>query len=199
MKLYYADPSPYSRKVRVVIREKRLESIVHEVYCNPYDDGPELKAVNPLRKIPALVTDHGTLFDSPVICAYLDGLNSTPRLIPQGDDRWPVLKTEALADGIMDALVAVVIERRRPPEKQSQRWQEYCFNVVRRCIEAIAEEQAAQERPFSLAHIAVASALGYADFRTPELDWRALSPHIAEWYEGVSSRPSFVDTPHPSA
>ncbi len=103
MKLYWSNASPYSRKVRMVIAEKALGALVEEVSVNACNDPPELIAVNPLGKIPALVTDDGSSpFDSPVICAFLDAepRGQGPRLAPQsGPERWMVLRAEALGDG----------------------------------------------------------------------------------------------------
>ena len=123
MKLFYSKTSPYSRKVRMMIHEKGLQQAITSVTCNPFDEAPELGAANPLGKVPTLILDDGSpLYDSPVICAYLDTL--TPgRLIPEsGRERWNVLRWEALCDGVLDAAYNIVMERRRDAQEQSAGW-----------------------------------------------------------------------------
>lgn len=123
MKLYVSGTSPYSRKVRLVIYEKDLVGQVEEQLINPFENNNELVKVNPLGKIPVLILDNGeTLFDSPVICRYLDSLPSDqPSLIPE-DNVWQVLRWQALADGLTDAIYNLVMERRRPDNEQSTSW-----------------------------------------------------------------------------
>ena len=114
MKLFFANTSPYARKTRVVLIEKGLENRMEAVFQNPFEDSPELTATNPLKRVPALVTDEGAaIFDSPVICAFLNDLGKGPDLIPEGASRWSVLTGEAMTDGILDAAFAIVMERRR--------------------------------------------------------------------------------------
>jgi glutathione S-transferase len=114
MKLYYATPSPFARKVRVLIAEKQLSDI-EAIKVNPFDRSPELLNANPLSKVPALAVHDGTmLYDSPVICEYLDQLGNRPRFLPNGGARrWTVLRRQALADGLMDTTLLLALETNR--------------------------------------------------------------------------------------
>ena len=129
MKLFYSASSPFARKVRVAAREKGLAGSLEEVECNPFADPAELRRHNRLGKVPTLVTGELVLYDSPVICEYLDLRKDGHRLIPtSGSDRWRVLRAQALADGMMDIAVQLTLERRRAAAEQSasaqQRWRE---------------------------------------------------------------------------
>ena len=121
MQLFYSPTSPYARKCRVVARERGLQDRIAETSLNPFDDPGELQAKNPLGRVPALVLDDGTaLFDSPVICEYLDGLGSAPALIPAGGaERFRVLVAAALAQGMTDSALNVTMEGRRPEGERS--------------------------------------------------------------------------------
>ena len=142
MRLFYAGTSPYARKVRVVIAEKGLEAQVDGHLCSPFDDVPELKAVNPLNKVPCLALDDGTaLYDSAVIVEYLDSLDSATRLIPgDGAARWTVLRQQALGDGILDAAFNTVVESRRPEAQQSPSWNERWRSAIDRSLAAMDGE-----------------------------------------------------------
>jgi glutathione S-transferase len=199
MKLFYSDTSPYARKVRLVVHEKGLQGQVQEVRCNPFDDLPELRAANPLGRVPTLVTGVGTaLYDSPVICQYLDGLSDAPRLIPaDGVERWRVLCTEALMDGLMDAAYDLVMERRRPPQLQSADWQAHWQGEIRRALAALERDAPAAGQPPRLSHLAIAAALGYLDLRLPELAWRTVCPGTAQWMAVFERRASVRATRPP--
>ena len=102
MRLYYSPASPFARKCRIVVREKKLEGLVEEVLADPYADDPRLLEANPIAQVPALVTDDGlTLTNSPLICAWLDAYSGRPRLLPEGDAHWRVRRRETLADGTL--------------------------------------------------------------------------------------------------
>ena len=206
MTLFYTPASPYARKVRIVAREKNLAGSIAEVLVN-LADAPDLMRTNPLGKIPVLVRADGfALYDSPIICAYLDsigndnlnidslGLHSADAnapLIPiEGDARWLVLRAEALADGVLDAAVACVMEARRPVQEQST-------TVVKRQQEKIVRSIAEMEKQlpllpstFNLGHIAFISVLGYLDFRLSELAWRSRAPQLTEWFATADERES---------
>lgn len=202
MKLYYSITSPYSRKVRLVISEKGLDAQVEGIVVNPFVDNPQLNAANPLGKIPALQLDDGeTLFDSPVICRYLDGLSDQYPLIPQDDrQHWMTARWEALADGMTDAVYNLVMERRRPASEQSPtcigRWAAETQRVLQYMEQRVSE----LEGDITLAQLAVATSIGYLDFRIPELLYEAQCPQVAEyprllaWYEKIASRPSMLAT-----
>ena len=195
MKLFYSRTSPYSRKVRLVIHEKGLQQAIISVACNPFDEAPELDAANPLGKVPTLILDDGfSLYDSPVICAYLDTL--TPdRLIPEsGRERWNVLRREALCDGVLDAAYNIVMERRRNAREQSVSWIEQWKSQISRSLNHMEAGIDTLPAQVSLAQLSLGAALGYLDFRLPDLDWRNQCPALATWYGDFSVRDAMQST-----
>jgi len=195
MKLFYSTTSPYSRKVRLVIHEKGLQQAITSVACNPFDQVPELEAANPLGKVPTLVLDDGgSLYDSPVICAYLDSL--TPgRLIPEsGRERWSVLRWEALCDGMLDATYNIVMERRRDTQKQSAASIAQWKSQVSRSLDHIETGIDTLPDQVTLAQLALGAALGYLDFRLSDLDWRSRCPTLVAWYGDFYIRDAMQNT-----
>ena len=195
MKLFYSKTSPYSRKVRMMIHEKGLQQAITSVTCNPFDEVPELGAANSLGKVPTLILDDGSsLYDSPVICAYLDTL--TPgRLIPEsGRERWNVLRSEALCDGILDATYNIVMERRRDTQEQSAGWIVQWKSQVSRSLDHIEASIGMLPNQVTLAHLALGAALGYLDFRLSDLGWRSQCPALAAWYGDFSVRDAMQNT-----
>jgi glutathione S-transferase len=197
MKLLYAPTSPFVRKVRAAAIELGLDGqieleLVQVAPCKPNKD--YAKAHNPLRKIPALVTVEGmTIFDSTVICEYLDAMAGGGRIIPrEGEARWRVLTGHAVAQGICEAAVTVRYETWLRPE--ALRWQDFAGDQWDRADAGIAwfeQHAAALEGPVNLAHLSLGCALGYLDFRWPEHDWRTPNPAVAAWFATISQRPSF--------
>ena len=203
MKLIAGPTSPYSRKVRIVLAEKRIDyDFVIEI---PSDPGTRVPDFNPLGKIPVLVLDdETTLFDSRVIVEYLDNASPVGRLIP--DDtrhRIQVRRWEALADGCTDALVAIVYEKRRPADNQSAEWIARQQGKVDRALKAISEELGTRTwcsgDLYNLSDIAVGCALGFVDLRMPELNWRKLYPNLEKLSDKLAQRASFKDTAPPKA
>ena len=147
MKLFYSHTSPYARKVRLAIRAKGLLDQVEEIACDAFAPPPELRAANPLEKIPVLIlSDGSSLFDSPVICQYLDSLSDQLSLFPASDAlRWQVLRWAALCDGLMDSSYNLVMENKRPDNEQSQEWQDLWQRDIRRIL--IHLEQSLSELP----------------------------------------------------
>jgi glutathione S-transferase len=197
MKLYTTAGSPYARKVRIVLAEKRIDCEIVMLAALSDPDSP-LPAVNPLGKVPALELDDGTcLYDSPVICEYLDGRNPVGHLIPQVK-RIETKRWEALADGVCDATVAIVMEGRRVPEKQDASVVERQKLKVERGLKTLAEDLGDSKwclgEAFSLADIALGCTLGYLNLRLPELGWQTQYPNLARMYEQVMQRPSFQNT-----
>ncbi|MEC9408081.1 MAG: glutathione S-transferase N-terminal domain-containing protein [Pseudomonadota bacterium] len=200
MQLLCTLTSPFARKVRMFAIEKGLGDVLHVVTANPLEDPAALLRVNPLAKIPALITAEGEpLYDSRVICAFLDSLAATPRLIPDaGNQRWIVLRREALADGLMDAAVAIVFERRRPAPEQSAEWLDRWLAKIERALVAMEEEHRSDALVAArLDGIACAAALGYLAFRLPEIDWTATHPALANWWADVAQRPAVTQTAAP--
>ncbi len=185
MQLLYSPMSPFARKVRVAAHEVGVPLEIAMI--NPWTD-EALRKANPLAKVPTVILDDGTaLYDSRVICQYLDGL-SGGRLVPA--PRWPALLLEAIADGVGDAAVRAVMEKRRDEGDRH-------LDVIERQFAALdaALDRLEAERldGFGLGEIAVAAHLGYLDFRSV-VDWRAGRPGLAAWYEAASRRDSMVAT-----
>ena len=203
MKLIANPFSPYSRKVRIVLTEKRID--YDFVIDNPGDAATHVPDFNPLGKIPVLVLDDDTtLFDSRVIVEYLDNASPVARLIP--DDtrhRIQVRRWEALADGCTEAGVAIVVEKRRTADKQSAEWISRQQGKVERALQAMSDELAHKSwcsgDHYNLSDIAVGCALGFLDLRMADVNWRKLYPNLAKLYEKLLQRASFRDTAPPQA
>lgn len=198
MKLYWSNASPYARKVRMVIAEKALGHLVEEISVDVYADPPALLAVNPLGKIPALVMDDGLgLFDSPTICAFLDAdsRGEGPRLQPQsGRERWMVMRAEAFGDGITDLALALRQEALKPEGEKSPTSAARSRGQLLRSLDAVLPMlQTLPESP-TQGHLALAAALGYLDFRHPDVAWRNGRDELAKWFEQISERASFAAT-----
>ena len=199
MKLIGSLASPYVRKVRVVLAEKKLD-YAYELE-NVWAADTKINESNPLGKVPCLMMEDGSpMYDSRVIAEYLDTLTPVCKLLPpNGRDRADVKVWEALADGVLDAAVLVRLERTlRPPEQQSEAWVERQMGKVNAAIIAMArglgEKPFASGSHFSMADIAVGCALGYLDFRFPQIDWRKPHANLARLFDKLSERASFRDT-----
>jgi len=199
MKLYFSPTSPYVRKVRVVAIEKGLADRIELVPATPWPDPAVVASANPLGKVPALTLEDGsTLYDSPVICEYLDQLVPAQPLIPrEGPQRWGVLRRQALADGILDAAVAIVLERRRPEAQRSPEAMTRAEQAIRRSVAALGGELRPLEAPFDLGQIALAVALGYLEFRLSDLELGTRSGPAHAFWQAVKSRPSLAATRPP--
>ncbi len=189
MKLYYNPPSPYARKVLVAAHEKHLVERIELLPVDPWKDPPALLAATPVGKVPALVTGDGTLLvESTTIAEYLDQVGEGPRLI--AGDRTGVMARTALAQGLIDASFGIVIERRRPQERQWDAW----IDRQHRTVERILPRLAPSGNGFDLGDISLACGLAYLDFRLPELAWRGVHSALADWLDRVSHRPSMRAT-----
>ncbi len=196
MELFWSPASPYARKVRAVAREQHLEGRITERSVSPFDDPDALLAANPLGKVPALVLDDGgLLYDSPVICAYLDAIGQGAAMIPSdGDARWAVLRAEALADGVMDLGLGIVLDGRKPEAERSPTTVARWHGQIRRALDRMTDETQSLAAEVTLAHIACACALDYIDFRLPDIGWRSSRPALARWHADVADRPSLRAT-----
>lgn len=206
MKLIGSLTSPFVRKVRIVLAEKKLDYKfdVEDVWAAD----TTISASNPLGKVPCLVMEGGeAIFDSRVIVEYVDTLSPVGKLIPlSGRERVEVRTWEALADGLLDAAILARMEQTwsgRTEAQRSQAWIDRQLSKVTGSLKAMS--QGLGERPWctgnhhSLADIAVGCALGYLDFRFPEINWREDHPNLAKLYVKLSQRPGFTDTAPPSA
>lgn len=198
MKLLHAPTSPFVRKVRVVAHEVGLADAIELEFAaaNPVERNAGLAAQNPIGKIPALVRDDGSvLYDSRVICEYLAAVGSPSALFPEGEARWTALTQQALGDGLLDAAIATRYERlMRPAEKQWSGWADAQLAKVTGALDRIETLAAGlPERP-SIGSVTIGCALGYLDFRYPELDWRTGRPDAAAWFSAFDDRASMVAT-----
>ena len=198
MILYGSTMSPFARMVRVVARETGAIEIIREVIADPWGDDT-FRRINPLGKIPAFLTDEDdVLYDSPVICEYLDASRDGPPLFPpQGRHRWRTLTLHACAYGLMDAAYLRRNEAIRPqPGMISKSFidrQDAAIGAALDAFEADIEQLAAS---LTIASIAAGTALGYLDFRYPDCGWRTRCPVLADWWSTLGSRPSFAGTEH---
>jgi glutathione S-transferase len=196
MKLYYSATSPYVRKVVVCAPElglaDRLELLPTKVV--PTEPNRDYGGVAPLMKVPALVRDDGQpLFDSIVICEYLDALGGD-KLFPRGEARWKALRLNALADGILDAAVLTRYENFVRPE--NLRWSTWSEGQLLKVDQALdfLEQNVGELRAIDIGTIAVGCALGYLDFRYADRGWPQKHPKLAAWWKNMGSRPSFANT-----
>ena len=201
MKLVGSYTSPYVRKTRVVLAEKKID--YEFVIDSPWTDSSGVPDLNPLGKIPVLVLDDDTrLFDSRVIVEYLDGVAPNNKLLPApARERALVKRWEALADGLIDAAVAILLEGRRADGERSEGWIARQQLKIERSLAALASDLGddawCHGTAISLADIAVGCALGYLDFRQPALDWRGTHANLARLQDKLLQRASFSDTvPH---
>jgi glutathione S-transferase len=197
MKLLAATASPYTRKVRIVLAEKKIECDLQMVDVAPVEN--PVNPHNPLGKIPTLILDDGTaLYDSRVIVEYLDNVSPISRLIPDNNrDRSAVRRWEALADGVLDAGLLWRYESLRDKKEQSGAWQGKQLARMRRGMEQLAKEIGAfcHGERYSLADIAVGCCVGWLDFRKPgDVDWRAEYEPVSRHYDKMMERPAFADT-----
>jgi len=200
MKLIGSVASPYVRKVRIVMAEKKLD--YDFVLDDVWSAESTVQQSNPLGKVPCLVMeDGGAMFDSSVIAEYLDTLTPVGKLLPANSsrERAAVKCWEALAGGVLDAGVLVRLERtQRAPEQQSAAWIERQMGKVHAGLKAMSaglgETPFCAGNHFTLADIAVGCALGWLSFRFPEIDWRGEYPNLAKLYDKLAERPSFQET-----
>ncbi|MGH6896156.1 MAG: glutathione S-transferase N-terminal domain-containing protein [Geminicoccales bacterium] len=188
--------SPYGRKVMVVVHELGLAGRVRLIEAQPRERPDEVIRHNRLGKIPVLITDDGGhIYDSPVICEYLDAEFGNHRLLPAaGVRRWQILTCVAAADGVIDAAILVRNERLRPPDRQSASWIAWHLEKVRRCLDAFEQEVIDLSREIDLGTIALGCALGYVLHRLEEFAGLENWPRLAGLHAGLSARPSFAKT-----
>jgi glutathione S-transferase len=197
MKLHWSPKSPFVRKVMMAAHElglvERLE-LVRSVAAMATPN-PQIMADNPLSKIPTLVLPDGrTLFDSIVICEYLDALAGGERLFPRtGDGRWAALRWHAFGDGMLDALILWRNERERAVPLPAL-MAAFDTKVAASLARLDTEADALAAAPFAIGHVALACALGYLDYRFDAWGWRAKAPRLAAWHAVVASRASYRAT-----
>jgi glutathione S-transferase len=198
MKLRHNPASPFVRKVMVVAHELGLAGKIEslDTAVSPVTTNATLAGENPLMKIPTLVTDDGEiLFDSPVICEYLDSLAGSGKVFPTGKARWAALRQQALGDGILDALILCRYEiAARPEEKRFSGWTDAQMNKAHQGLAALEREDLSGR---TIGTITAGCTLGYLDFRFPNDGWRTRHPKLAAWYKSVEALPSMQATNPP--
>lgn len=198
MRLWHNPASPFARKVRIISRETGLAESIEEVSIavSPVKPHADLARENPLVKIPALSTPQdGTLYDSDVICEYLDSLRGGKFFPKSGPERWRALRLQALGDGILEASVLMRYENAvRPQELRWGDWIAGQFGKVRGGLDALERECAGWGERFAIGETTAACVLGYLDFRFPDEKWRATRPGLGKWFEKISQRPSVKAT-----
>jgi glutathione S-transferase len=194
VKLFYSPASPYARKVLACAITRGIDSLIERVPCNPNESPAELLARNPLSKVPCLVTDDGlALFDSPVICEYLDSRGDALPMFPgHGPARWRALKFQAMGDGILDASVPRRWEMLKPAEAGRAAWIARQKAAVDRTLDALEADP--PHRILDIGSISVACALGYLDFRFAAEPWRETRPKLAAWFEAFDDNPAIAQT-----
>ncbi|SET98144.1 glutathione S-transferase family protein [Stigmatella erecta] len=196
MELWYAPTSPFARKVRIAAHELGLAGRLRLVEVNPWTDA-RLRALNPLSKVPTLVLDSGeVLYESGVLCEYLDSLAPEPHLFPSvGPPRWRALLLQGLADGANTAAGRLFAEERRPAHLRAEDMMDRFRQAIGAALHEM-EPQALLTGPLSIGEVSAATLLGYLDFRWPERDWRASHPRLAAWFQQLDARPSMRETRH---
>lgn len=203
MRLLFTKFSPFSRKVLILAHERGLaghiETVATEVGTHvqlsaPAHDG--LATVNPLIKVPVLVTgDFGPLYDSRVICEFLDSLHDGPRVFPSDLSlRWSALRQQSLADGMTEAALLLRFEDARPPEFGWSDWRAAQTRRVLQTLDALEGVSSWPDGPLTIGQISMAAALGYLDFRFGHLNWRRERPRLDGWFAAFSARPSMQAT-----
>ncbi len=200
MKLLMTATSPYARKVRSVAIEKGVAHQMKEVLVDPTgEDTSDLLVANPLGKVPALVLEDGRhIYDSTVICEYLDSIDTVaPLLPPAGEKRIDTLVRQALANGIIDAALNSVLERKRAETQRSAFWLSRWQAAIDRAVGSISE--GIEPDRVDLGDLTAAIALLYLDFRLPYIEWRKTYPVMAKWADRMARRPSLSLTAPPAA
>ena len=202
MRMHVNAASPFARKARIVARESALNDRLEEIETavSPVSPNAALAASNPLVKIPALVLDDGTtLYDSRVVCEYLDSIGGGSLFPAAGPERWEALRLQALCDGILDAAVLTRYESAVRPE--ALRWSDWIAGQRRKIdggLAALEASRGAWGERFAIGQIGAACVLGYLDFRFPDIGWRAAHPKLGRWFETVSARKSVQETRPPA-
>ena len=203
MKLYYAPSSPYARKVRVLAIETGLDKKMElvNVALTPVAPNADVDKHNPVGKIPALSIKNMDLFDSPVICEYLDSQHKCRKLFPRkGRERLMALRQQAMADGLLDAALLARYESfLRPEEKRWPDWSKGQLKKIDGVLDQLEAESKALKGKPTIGTISIGCALGYLDFRFGHHDWRAKRPKLAKWFAAFAKTPAMKATVPPPA
>ena len=195
MKLFHSPASPYVRKIMVLAHETGQTVETLSSAASPINRDQAIVAKNPTGKVPtALLPDGSALYDSRVICAWLDAQHDGPKMYPEGDALFQTLRREALADGLLDAALLARYETAlRPAEKLWPEWLQGQMDKIDSSLN-VMDNDVADYSEMDAGWIAVGCAVAYLEFRFPDLDWRAGRDALANWYAETNTRPSFADT-----
>lgn len=187
MKLYTWPTSPFGVKVKAVAKALGLDDQVEVIFLHPWEKQSPVSTLNPLGKIPALICDDGMLlYDSPVICEYLDSLSSKTVFPKEAPLRWQALRQQALADGLLDAAILIRYETLwRPKELQSKDWLNRQHHSIERSLDQLERETKELGADLTVGTISVATTLSYLDLRSPENNWRKTRPNLRDWYTEI--------------
>ncbi|QHS11042.1 glutathione S-transferase family protein [Sinimarinibacterium sp. NLF-5-8] len=197
MRLYYSTASPYSRKVRIALIEQGILDQVEAVLVDPFNPPADLLAANPLSKIPTLMTDQGaSLPDSSLILDYLQTHYKGLAPLPRGNGHWDARRVQQVAEGIIDAATAAMMERRKPESIVYLPTLDRQAEIIHRGIELLEQDAGAllATEGVSTLDITTGVALAYLDFKMPYLEWRPHAAALAQWYEIFMQRPSMQQT-----
>jgi glutathione S-transferase len=197
MKLFYSATSPYVRKVMICAIERGIDGQIEKIPTNPHESPAPLVAANPLSKVPCLVTADGfALFDSPVICEYLDTVGDALPLFPaSGAARWVALQHQAIGDGMLDAAVSRRMESVKPQEAARDAYMLRQKQIMDRSVALL--EHALPGKLHDIGTIALGCALGYLDFRFADDSWRTAAPRLAAWFDSIVTEGGFAETVPP--
>ncbi len=203
MKLYWSSRSPFVRKVMVTAHELGLADQIRpeRVVVSAAAPNADVLAVNPLNKIPTLILEDGTaLYDSRVICEYLDTLHQGPKLFPaEPGARFTALRRQALGDGLMEVIVLRLGEQGRPPANQSEKHLAAYRLKIAAALDRLEAEAGSLAETLGIGHVAIACALGHMDFRFAADNWRAGRGGLGRWYDEFARRPSMQATQYVDA
>jgi glutathione S-transferase len=196
MKLWYAPTSPFARKVRIAAHELGLANRIGLLKVDPWTDA-RLRALNPLAKVPTLeLADGSALFESGLICEYLDAQAQTPLLFPPaGPARWHTLLRQGLADGAAASAGRLYAEQRKPEADRIAAMEDRFRAAIDAALDAMEQDVPAHDAPL-IGNIAAAAFIGYLDFRFPATGWRIGRLKLSAWFDVFSARPSMTDTAH---
>jgi glutathione S-transferase len=201
MLLRHSHTSPFVRKVMLLAHETGLAARIETQTVDGWTEPGHLTGDNPLSMVPTLVLDDGSpLYDSTVICDYLDRLHDGPRMIPEdGESRWRVLREQALADGMIDCAILVMMEEmKRPADRRWDWWLDLKRRAILRALDHLEAQAGGLAGRLDLGVIAIAAALGYLDLRGGAGPWRDGRSGLAAWFEAFSARPSMLATAPPA-
>jgi len=203
MRLYYSPTSPYARKVRALAIETRLDKKIDlvNVVLTPVAPNSDVDKHNPIGKVPALSVKGMDLFDSPVICEYLDNQHKGRKLFPRkGRERWMALRQQAMGDGLLDAALLARYEGAlRPEEKRWPEWSQGQMKKMNGVLTQLEAETKSLKGKLTIGTLSVACALGYLDLRFADMGWRDKYPKLGKWFAAVSKLPSLKATAPPPA